>query len=231
MESRPLESTIADAELAALSATASAAIRWGRRTFGPRICILSSMQETTLIDLAMRVDRSIPVVFLDTGYHFDETLETVSAVEQRYDITVEVVSPANPVRSNVSAGQCCDGKVEQLNAALQNRDAWITGIRRQQTTNRETASIIALGDPRRRTKSEEANRSHAQRVKISPLAQWDQADVDSYRVANQLIRNPLLDRGYTSIGCRTCTTQTGGADDVRAGRWADSDRTECGLHL
>jgi phosphoadenosine phosphosulfate reductase len=243
----PLRTRVIEADLDVLSATALEAIQWGRTEFGDRLCVLSSMQETTVIDLAMTVDPAISVVFLDTGYHFPETLETVRRVERRYGIEVEVVPPVEPVRADIEPGRCCDQKVEQLDQALAARDAWITGIRRKQTAQRRSAPIIGW-EPETDTASQIASQIDSQidsrvggRVKISPLAQWDDADIDAYRRANDLIRNPLLDQGYSSIGCRTCTTPTGppgGADrpgetastDARAGRWAGTERTECGLH-
>ncbi len=197
-------------------ATATEAIAWAWDEFGERCCVLSSMQETVVVELAMRVSTDLPVAFLDTGYHFDETWETVRRVERRYGIAVEVVGPLEEPRPWVEPGVCCDGKRALLDRALEGRDAWITGIRRHQTDARSTARIV--------------DRDGSDRVKVSPLAQWSDDDHRRFVERADVIRHPLLDRGYPSIGCRTCTERPAGADP-RSGRWADTDRTECGLHL
>ncbi len=212
METRPDQSGIA---VDLIAATATAAIEWVWSAFPDRVCVLSSMQDAVVVDLAMRVDRRIPVAFLDTGYHFDETLETAERVEHRYGIRVERWSSPYAPRADVVPGECCAHKTELLDRALDGRDAWITGVQRSETEHRADAGII------------DTDRRGA--TKVSPIAQWSDADRAAYIERRGVITNPLLERGYDSIGCRTCTTlPTAGA---RSGRWAGTEKTECGLHL
>lgn len=212
METRPVQSSF---EIDVLAATASAAIEWVWSAHPGRVCILSSMQDAVVIDLAMRVDRRIPVVFLDTGYHFAETLETVRRVERRYGIRVERVTAPGEYVDDIAPGACCDSKPEMLERALDGRDAWITGLQRSETESRADAGLIG------------ADRRGA--VKVAPLAQWSDSDRRMYISERDVITNPLLAAGFDSIGCRTCTTPP--MDGPRSGRWADSEREECGLHL
>ncbi len=212
METRPDQSGIlADV----VAATALAAIDWAWSTHPGRVCVLSSMQDAVVIDLAMRIDRGIPVVFLDTGYHFEETLETVSRVERRYGIEVErVASPASSV-DDIGPGECCVHKAAMLDSALADRAAWITGLQRIETAQRANAELI--GEDRRGA------------IKVCPIVQWSDDDRRAYIERHDIITNPLLDDGYDSIGCRTCTTRP--EDGARSGRWAGTDKTECGLHV
>lgn len=212
MQTRPDQSSI---HIDVLAATATAAIEWAWSAFPGRVCVLSSMQDSVVIDLAMRVDRRIPVVFLDTGYHFEETLETVRRVEQRYGIRVERVTPSRPRRDDVEPGECCAEKPAMLERALEGREAWITGLQRYETAQRADAGIIDV-DRRGATK-------------VSPIAQWSEADRLAYIEQRRVITNPLLAQGYDSIGCEPCTTLP--TDGARSGRWAGTEKTECGLHL
>lgn len=212
VETRPIESSF---EIDVLAATASAAIEWVWSTHRDRVCVLSSMQDAVVIDLAMRVDRRIPVVFLDTGYHFAETLDTVQRIEQRYGIRVERITASAQRGDDIAPGACCDSKPEMLDRALRERNAWITGLQRSETEARANAALI------------DADRRGA--VKVAPLAQWSDADREMYIARREVITNPLLDQGYDSIGCRTCTTPS--VEGGRSGRWAGTERTECGLHF
>jgi phosphoadenosine phosphosulfate reductase len=212
MQSRQIQSGF---DVDVLAATATAAIEWVWSAFPERVCVLSSMQDAVIIDLAMRVDRRIPVVFLDTGYHFEETLHTVDAVEERYGIAVQRVSSPRAARPDLAPGECCTHKSAMLDDALRNRDAWITGLQRCETAHRADAGIIDV-DRRGATK-------------VSPIAQWSDADRWAYIEHHRVITNPLLSEGYDSIGCRTCTTLP--TDGARSGRWAGTGKTECGLHL
>ncbi len=212
METRPTQSGIlADV----VAATALAAIDWAWSTYPGRVCVLSSMQDAVVIDLAMRIDRDIPIVFLDTGYHFTETLDTALRVERRYDIEVERVVAPGPVLDDIASGECCAHKASMLDQALRGRSAWITGLQRAETAQRADAELI--GHDRRGV------------IKVCPIAQWSDNDRRHYIDRHEIITNPLLDDGYDSIGCRTCTTRP--LDGARSGRWAGSDRTECGLHV
>ena len=212
METRPNQSGIvADV----VAATALAAIDWAWSAHPGRACVLSSMQDAVVIDLAMRIDRRIPVVFLDTGFHFDETLDTARRVEQRYGIEIERIGPLHPAPASVAPGECCADKSAMLDRALSGRSAWITGLQRSETAQRATAEVI--GEDRRGV------------IKVCPIAQWSDMDRADYIDRHDIITNPLLDQGYDSIGCRTCTTLP--EHGARSGRWAGTDKTECGLHL
>lgn len=212
METRPDQSGIvADV----VAATALAAIDWAWSTHPGRTCVLSSMQDAVVIDLAMRIDHRIPIVFLDTGYHFEETLDTVRRVEDRYGIDVEKITSPDAVRNDIRPGECCANKSAMLDAALADRDAWVTGLQRIETAHRANADVIG--------------RDRRGATKICPIAQWSDEDRRGYIVRRDIITNPLLDHGYDSIGCRTCTTLP--TEGARSGRWAGTDRTECGLHV
>lgn len=215
METRPTESTIAECEVQVASASAQTAMSWAWNEFGTGCCVLASMQDTVLIDVAMSVSRHIPIVFLDNGYHFEATHQTRRAVEARYGIEVEVVGPFQPVEIDIEPGACCDLKPALLDEALAGRDAWISGLSRVHTEGRADALLIET-DRRGKTK-------------INPLAQWNDADRLRYVAEHDLVAHPMTERGFSSIGCAPCTTRptTGG----RSGRWAGSERTECGLHV
>lgn len=217
METQPYWSGIADGSLHALTATPAAALSWAWERFDDRCCVLASMQDAAVIELAMTVDRRFPIVFLDTGYHFDETWQTLRAVERRYGIDVEVVGPLRPADPDVQPGRCCDDKPALLEMALAGREAWVSGVRRHQTERRSQADLVET-DGRGRTK-------------INPVVQWSDADHQAFVAAAHVIRNPLVERGYFSIGCEPCTSAPISDDDPRSGRWAGSNRTECGLHL
>ena len=212
METRPSKSGIL-AEVVA--ATALAAIDWAWSTHPGRVCVLSSMQDAVVIDLAMRIDRRIPIVFLDTGYHFDETLETARRVERRYCIEIERIASPTTVVDDIAPGECCAHKATMLDRALSDREAWITGLQRTETAQRANARLI------------DEDRRGA--IKVCPIAQWSDDDRRTYIERHDVITNPLLADGYDSIGCRTCTTRP--ADGARSGRWVGSERTECGLHV
>lgn len=212
MKSRPVQSGLA---IDVLAATATAAIEWAWTVHRDRVCVLSSMQDAVVIDLAMRVDSRIPVVFLDTGYHFADTLDTVERVERRYGITVERIgSPASP-RTDVEPGECCAHKATMLEHALADREAWITGLQRSETAARSDAALI------------DSDKRGA--IKVCPLAQWSDQDRQHYIEHHDVIVHPLLSQGYDSIGCRTCTSRP--TEGARSGRFAGSEQTECGLHL
>jgi phosphoadenosine phosphosulfate reductase len=197
------------------TASAVEAIRWTWATFGDRCCVLSSMQDAVLTDLVMRVAPRIPIVFLDTGWHFDSTFETLRRVESRYGIEIEVLRSEEGVWDEVSPGGCCASKITLLERALDGRDAWLSGIQRSETGTRANTPIVGFD---RRGK-----------VKVNPLAQWNDDDRSLYIAESDVITHPLLAQGYTSIGCEPCTSPADGG--ARSGRWAGTDRTECGLHL
>lgn len=215
METETRTSSLESISLELGTSSAVEAIRWTWETFGDRCCVLSSMQDAVLIDLVMKVAPQIPVVFLDTGWHFDSTLETLRRVENRYHLAIEVLRSEETVWDEVRPGGCCDSKTSLLEQALEGRDAWLSGIQRSETETRANTPIVGFD---RRGK-----------VKVNPLAQWNDRDRSLYIEEAGVITHPLLAQGYASIGCEPCTTPT--EDGVRSGRWAGTGRTECGLHL
>jgi len=209
-------------------ATASEIIRWAADTFGDRLAVTSSMADAVVLHLASRVKPGIDVLFLDTGYHFAETIGTRDAVSAVYDVNVINITPTLSVAGQDAAfgkdlfardsDRCCAmRKVAPLNAAMREYDAWITGLRRDETPARADTPVVSWDATR-------------QKVKVCPIARWTEDDVDAYVAAHGILLNPLLLDGYASIGCRPCTRRTLEGEDARAGRWAGSSKTECGLH-
>lgn len=209
-------------------ASAYEVMRWASEEFGDRLAVTASMQDTVLAHLAAKVRPGIDVLFLDTGYHFIETLGTADAVGAVYDVTLRRITPEQTVAEqdallgrNLFASDpdaCCAlRKVAPLNAALTGYDAWATGVRRAESASRADTPVVAF-DARR------------MKVKLAPLALWSDQDVDDYILANNVLVNPLLSEGYPSIGCAPCTQRVAPGEDARAGRWAGLAKTECGLH-
>jgi phosphoadenosine phosphosulfate reductase len=209
-------------------ATAEEIIGWAVDTFGERFCVTSSMQETALAHLASSVRQGIDVVFLDTGYHFAETVGTADAASVTIPINLVTVQPRQTVaEQDATLGAdlfrrnpdlCCQlRKVAPLERALQGYDAWATGLRRDEAPNRADTPVVAW-DSRRG------------KVKIAPFARWTQHQVDTYIAENGVLTNPLLTDGYPSIGCWPCTRRVAPGEDPRSGRWAGLAKTECGIH-
>jgi phosphoadenosine phosphosulfate reductase len=210
------------------NASANEIVSWAAGTFGDRLCVLSSMADAVVSSLAAKAKPGIDVVFLDTGYHFPETVGTRDAVASVYAVNVISAIPLRTVaEQDADEGKdlfardpdrCCElRKVTPMNVALAPYDAWITGLRRDESPTRATTPVVQW-DPKRR------------KVKINPIARWDQQQVDSYVAANQILVNPLIDDGYLSVGCWPCTNKVEPGADARSGRWAGSAKTECGIH-
>ena len=199
-------------------ASASRIVRWAVDTFGDRLSIAASMTDAVLIDIAAKVAPGIEVLFIDTGYHFPETLATVDAVRDRYDVHVRVlqVPAADPPLWQDQPTCCSAAKVAQLDAGLAGRGAWLSGLRRVDAATRVAAPIVS--------------RDRRGLVKINPLANWSDDDVAGYIAEHDVPVNPLLAQGYRSIGCAPCTTPVDEGEDPRAGRWRGLDKTECGIH-
>jgi phosphoadenosine phosphosulfate reductase len=210
-------------------ATPQEVLRWAVETFGDRFVISSSMGDGVLASLAASVASGVDVVFLDTGYHFPETLGTRDAVAQVYDVNVRTVLPLLTVSEQDEAhgaelwrrdpDACCAmRKVEPLTRALVDYDAYASGIRRDESPTRADTAVVEWDDKRGK-------------VKVNPIARWTQDDLDAYVADNGILVNPLADDGYPSIGCAPCTHRVAPGDDPRSGRWQGSQKTECGLHL
>lgn len=217
--------TYSDADLAAINdefenAPASKVIGWAVSTFSPHLALSASMTDAVLIDLATRVDPAIEVIFIDTGYHFPETLATVEEVRRHYGLNLKMMTVARQEEAlwRADPENCCSAvKVGQLDRALAGKEAWMSGLRRIEAATRGQAPIVA--------------RDLRGLVKVNPIATWSDEDVAAYIADNDVIVNPLTRQGYPSIGCMPCTTPVADGEDARAGRWRGKDKTECGLHL
>jgi phosphoadenosine phosphosulfate reductase len=204
-------------------------IRWAIATFGGRVCVTSSMKDAVLVDIASRIQPGIDVLFVDTGYHFAETIGTRDAVEAVYPVNVINVTPTRTVAEQArdlgprlngrNPDLCCHlRKVEPLNRALEPYDAWITGIRREETEHRRDARVVEWNAARGK-------------VKVNPLARWTQAQLEAYIDEHGILVNPLQYDGYPSIGCEPCTRRVEPGEDPRSGRWAGTGKTECGINI
>ena len=210
------------------AAPASAIIEWAAGTFGERFAVASSMGDAVVADLASKVVPGIDILFLDTGYHFIETIGTRDAVAATMPVTLINITPRQTVAEqdaeygkdlfNRDTDLCCKlRKVDPLNAALGNYDAWATGLRRAETRNRVIAPVLDWDAKR-------------QKVKVSPIARWSDDDLERYIAENGILVNPLAYDGYPSIGCEPCTRRVAPGEDPRSGRWSGSNKTECGIH-
>jgi phosphoadenosine phosphosulfate reductase len=212
-------------ELAAVAASlerkpATAAIEWAAERFGDGLVLASSFQDCVLIDLAVQVMPEVEVVFLDTQYHFAETLWFVETVRRRYDLNLRIMEPdvePDDRWLDDPDGCCAARKVVPMAKALAGRTAWMTGLRRDEAPTRARAPIVGYDVGRGL-------------VKVNPIATWTEADVTRYADDRSLPEHPLRAKGYTSIGCWPCTNPVADGDGERAGRWAGLDKLECGLH-
>jgi phosphoadenosine phosphosulfate reductase len=209
-------------------APAEVILEWAVATFGERFCITSSMGDAVLAHLASRVAPGIDVLFLDTGYHFAETVGTRDAVAATLPVNLISIEPVQSVaEQDASYGKdlfsrdpdlCCAlRKVAPLDDAMQGYDAWATGLRRAETHHRIIAPVIGWDE-------------NKGKVKVSPLARWTGDDVDRYVAEHGVLVNPLQYDGYPSIGCAPCTRRVAPGEDPRSGRWAGTGKTECGIH-
>lgn len=203
------------------------------KRFAPKIVVACSFgaEDVVLVDMVHRIDPSIPLFYLDTDFLFPETYETRDRIIQQYALkpaqVIQVQSLLTPDQQAAQHGpalwstepdRCCLlRKVEPLTRILKGYDAWITGIRRDQSPTRANAGLIEWD-------------SKFQLVKVNPLARWTWADVWTYIKVYEVPYNPLHDQNYPSIGCIHCTAPVAPGEDPRAGRWKTFTKTECGLH-
>ena len=203
-------------------------LRWARDVFGDDLVLASSMGDEVLVDIAAASAPGIDVVFLDTGYHFAETIGTRDYYADFTDVRLRTVLPLRTVAEQDAEhgprlherdpNLCCAlRKVEPLERGLAPYSAWVTGMRREDAPTR--TDITVVGWDARRGK-----------VKLNPLAAWTQDDVDAYAAEHHVVLNPLRQAGYASIGCAPCTRAVAPGEDPRAGRWSGTSKTECGLH-
>ena len=209
-------------------ATAQEILSWAVETFGTRFAVSSSMGDGVLASLVASVAGGVDVLFLDTGYHFAETIGTRDAIGQVYDVNVRTILPLLTVNQQDQQygaelwrrdpDRCCAmRKVEPLTRALADYDAYASGIRRDESDSRVDTAVVEWDSKR-------------DKIKVNPIAAWTQDDVDAYVDANGILVNPLAYEGYPSIGCAPCTHRVADGEDARSGRWKGSQKTECGLH-
>jgi phosphoadenosine phosphosulfate reductase len=211
------------------TASAQDILRWAVEQFGDRFAIASSMGDGLLAHLAASVSPGIDILFLDTGYHFAETIGTRDAVASSYDVNVRTILPLltvaqqdaehGPELWNRDPTSCCAmRKVEPLARALEPYVAWGSGVRRDEAVTRRDTRVVEW-DPKRG------------KVKVNPIATWTQEDVDAYVEKHGVLVNPLAYDGYPSIGCAPCTHRVAPGEDPRSGRWSGQAKTECGIHV
>jgi phosphoadenosine phosphosulfate reductase len=197
-------------------------LRWASATHGDGLCLTASFGDATLVHLASHAVPGIEVTLLDTGYLFAETEWFAETLHDRLDIALRVIRPAPDLDRDVwqsdTAACCAARKVEPLDRALADKTAWITGLRRNDSPGRRGTPLMHT-DLLRNI------------VKINPLAAWSDDQIAIYADQNKIPEHPLTDRGYASIGCWPCTKPVADGADPRSGRWADADKTECGLHV
>ncbi len=235
-------------------ASAEEILVWGLETYGPRIVTLSSFGASSgaLLHMLAQIDNTVPVTFLQTHFHFDETLRHRDLLADKYGLTVEnwevwggrpeflknygenlnqqpnligTEVPEAAREANVRTGidLCCwFNKVEPMQRALRNRDAYITSLRRDGGSEfRARTQIVEVYQPKGREKP---------LVKINPLANWDKKQLWKYIHQNGVPVHELFPLGYKSIGCKPCTTPVGDDQHERAGRWSGIQKLECGIH-
>ena len=204
-------------------------IRRAWREFGGKLALVSSFgaESAVLLHMAAQVDPSIPVLFLDTGMLFGQTLDYRKSLAARLGLTdvrdlrpryqdLATQDPNSDLWKRDTDACCNIRKVIPLDHALEGFDAWITGRKRFQGGDRLRLKVVEDASPH---------------TKFNPLANWTKADIDAYAAEHDLPAHPLVSQGFPSIGCWPCTSPVDDGDDLRAGRWAGQDKTECGIHV
>ncbi len=209
-------------------------LEWAWRDLGPAVAMSTAFGASgvVLVDMAQRVVPQLPFFTIDTGYLFPETLALKTRIEARYDIEIESLRPrlsvpeqdrvCGPDLYNRDPGRCCRmRKVEPLQRKLASLNGWIAGLRRDQSGTRAGVRVV------------EGYRTSGGRdvAKINPLAAWTRKQVWDYIIDKDLPYNSLMDQGYSSIGCWPCTRPAAPGADERAGRWAGTSKSECGMHV
>jgi phosphoadenosine phosphosulfate reductase len=208
-------------------ATAQQVLTWAAETFD-RLIVASNMQDAVLVELTAKARPGVDVLFLDTGYHFAETIGTRDAVETVYDVRIVNATPEHTVAEQDSLlgkdlfarepNRCCAlRKVAPLQKTLTGYDAWVTGVRRVEAPTRANTPLVTYDEK-------------FGLVKINPIAAWSDEEMDAYIAENNVLVNPLVSEGYPSIGCAPCTAKPAPGADKRSGRWAGTGKIECGLH-
>ena len=210
---------------------ADAVLRWAWSTFAPKLTFATGfgLEGCVIIDLLARQALPIDIFTLDTGLLFPDTYDLWRRLEQRYDVAIRPVRPAQtvdeqaasegPALWTVDPDRCCElRKTVPLRTTLASFDAWISAIRRDQTPDRADAPVVGWD-------------GRFGLVKVNPLVSWTFADVQAHVKRYDVPYNPLHEQGYPSIGCWPCTSPVAVGEDPRAGRWRGREKVECGLHL
>ncbi len=222
---------IAAASEALAAATPQEVLRWAVARFFPRLTMATAFgaEGCCILHMLAEIEPRVRVFNLDTGYQFAETLEVRERIRDRYGIEVELIRPELTVEEyeaehggplyRIRPDQCChDRKILPLRYAVQGHEAWISAIRRDQTSHRARAGVVQWD-------------AKFSLVKVNPLLTWGRNEVWKFILDHAIPYNPLHDRGYPSIGCWPCTAAVGAEADERAGRWAGTGKKECGLHV
>ncbi len=207
---------------------AVAVARWAAETFPGTLAVACSMAEGVLPHLVSQHAPGVDVLFLETGYHFSDTLGTRARVADELDVTVVDVLPEltvpeqdakyGPRLHDRDPALCCAmRKVEPLARTLAGYEAWVTGVRRDEAPTRTGTPLVTFDE------------KHGL-VKVNPLVTWSLDDVTDYAIDHGVPVNLLLSDGYPSIGCEPCTRRVAPGEDPRSGRWAGTNKTECGIH-
>lgn len=201
-------------------------LRWVSDTFGDRASVASSMGDEVLVELVATTAPALDVFFIDTGYHFPQTLETRDHYASRVRLRT-VGALLSVEEQDAQFGErlhdrepdrcCAMRKVEPLERALRGRLAWVTGMRRVDAPTRTDIGLVGWDERR-------------SMVKVNPIAEWTDDDVERFAFEEDVFLNPLRGLGYPSIGCAPCTRPVAEGEDQRSGRWAGTTKTECGLH-
>lgn len=210
------------------NSSAAEIIYWAAKTFRKKLAITSSLQTQSLplLHLVSRICPTNPIFFLDTGFHFEETLEYKKKLIRELGLNIVTLKPMVGHQEflkrygklySKNPNMCCYlNKVEPLQRALKDYNAWLSGIRRDQTKERENTPVISLDND--------------SIYKICPMVEWTEKNIEEYILKFDLPRHPLGAYGYRSIGCAPCTKPTALSENPRKGRWSNSGKTECGLH-
>lgn len=197
-------------------------LRWAGEEYGDGLVVTASFGDAVLVHLVSQAIPDADIVLLDTGYLFAETEWYADQLRQRYSLRLRTIHPrtdAEPDQWMTDTDACCQArKVEPMERALDAKTAWISGLRRDDSPARRHIPVVHVDLLRQITK-------------VNPIAAWTDQEVEHYKSMELLPDHPLTDRGYSSIGCWPCTRPVAPGGDARSGRWAGSDKTECGLHV
>jgi phosphoadenosine phosphosulfate reductase len=231
MSNQPLSTALAATNHRLQAASPGEILRWAVEQFQPRLTMATAFgaEGCCLIHMLADIEPAVHVFNLETGYQFPETLALRECLRERYGIEVELIRPELTVAEYEALhggplyrddpDRCChDRRIVPLRRTLARRDAWLSGIRRDQTADRALAEVVQWD-------------AKFGLVKVNPLLNWTRGDVWNFIAANDVPYNPLHDNGYPSIGCAPCTGAVAEGEDERAGRWRGLGKTECGLHL